>query len=183
MNFSTPKATFVQFDPTFFSGQHFAKQYFDEGFVDYVIQDVRVPGTSDGHENDLFVDPFNIDELNAAIAKTSITMSFDTNGVHLSMIEKMHSKGTTLKTCFCNFSKTAGRLRHGPGKNLDMSSTASRSKETRRLLILRTLVHVPFPVTLVNSSNEFWPIKSTNPSTCTTSLVMRTKRLQNKKKY
>ena len=82
----------TQFETTFFSGKHLSKQSYDKGFFEHVEQEVRVPDSSDEHENDLFVDPPNIEKLNAAIANTSNTSSFDTDGVHLSIIKKMGYK-------------------------------------------------------------------------------------------
>ena len=79
----------TQFQTTCFSGQHLAKQSYDEVFFEHVEQEVRVPDSSDEHENDHFVDPLNMEELNAAIANTSNTRSFDTDGIHLSTIKKM----------------------------------------------------------------------------------------------
>ena len=37
----------------------------------------------------IFVDPLNMEELITAIANTSNTRSFDTDGIHLSVIKKM----------------------------------------------------------------------------------------------
>ena len=48
--------------------------------------------SSDEHGNDLFVDPLNMEELNAAIPKTSNTRLLDTDGIHLSMMKKMGYK-------------------------------------------------------------------------------------------
>ena len=61
----------TQCETTFFSGQHLSKQYYYEGFFEHVEQEVRVPDSSDELENGLFVDPLNMEELNAAIANTS----------------------------------------------------------------------------------------------------------------
>ena len=63
-----------------------------EGFFEHVEQEVRVPDSSDEHENGLFVDPLNMEELYAAIANRSITRSFDIDGIHLSMIKNMGYK-------------------------------------------------------------------------------------------
>ena len=51
-----------------------------------------MPDNSDEHENGHFVDPLNMEELNAAIANTSISRSFDTDGIHLSIIKNMGFK-------------------------------------------------------------------------------------------
>ena len=54
---------------------------------------------------------------------------------------------TKLENCFCNFSTTAGRLRHGLGKNRELFSSVSRIKRDT------TTVHLTdrcrFPATLV----------------------------------
>ena len=88
----TKSEDFTQFETTFFSGQHLSKQSYDQGFFEHVEQEVRVPDSSDGHENGLFVDPLNMEKLNAAIANTSNTRSFNTDGIHLSMIKNMGYK-------------------------------------------------------------------------------------------
>ena len=82
----------TQFETTFFSRKHLSKQSYDEGFFEYVKQEVRVPDSSDEHESDLFVDTLNKEELNPAIAITSNHRLFDTGGIHLSMIKKMGYK-------------------------------------------------------------------------------------------
>ena len=82
----------TQIETTFFFGQHLSKQSYDKGFFQHVEQEVRVPDSSDEHENGLFVDQHNMEELNAAIANTSNTRSFDTYGIHLSMIKNMGYK-------------------------------------------------------------------------------------------
>ena len=95
MKFFTRKAKIVhksQFETTFFSGKHLSKQSYDEGFFEHVEQEIRVPDSSDEHENGLFVDPLKMEELNAAIANTSSTRSFDTDGIHLSMAKNMGYK-------------------------------------------------------------------------------------------
>ena len=98
----------TQFETTFFSGQRLSKQSYDEGFFEHVEQEVRVPDSSDDYENGLFVDPLNMEELNAAIANTSNTSSFDTDGVHLSMIRNMGYKAREmLLQTFNNCRETA----------------------------------------------------------------------------
>ena len=86
----------TQFETTFFSGQHLSEQSYDEVFFEHVEQEVRVPDSSDEHENGLFVDPLNMEELNAAIANTSNTRSFDTDDIHLSMIKNLGYKAREL---------------------------------------------------------------------------------------
>ena len=92
MGFCWPVSGF----PILLSGQHLSKQSYDEGFFEHVEQEVRVPDSSDEHENGLFVDPLIMEELNAAIANTSNTKSFDTDGIHLSMIKNMGYKAREL---------------------------------------------------------------------------------------
>ena len=114
MKFFTREAKIVhnsQFETTFFSGKHLSKQSFDEGFFEHVEQEVRVPDSSDEHENGLFVDPLNMEELNAAIANTSSTRSFDADGIHLSMVKNMGYKTREmLLQIFNNCWETASRL-------------------------------------------------------------------------
>ena len=100
--FHTKSKIWTQFETTFFSGQHLSKLSYDEGFFEHVELEVRVPYCSDEEQNDLFVDALNIEELNAAIANTSNTRSFDTDGVHLSMIEKMEYKAREMLLQICN---------------------------------------------------------------------------------
>ena len=147
----------TQFETTFFSGQHLPKQSYDEGFFEHVEQEVGVPDSSDEHENGLFVGPLNMEELNAAIAKTSNTRSFDTDGIHLSMIKNMGYKARELLLQILN---NCWRLRHGLEKNRELFSSVSRIKRDT------TTVHLTdrcrFPATLVNSLNEFGPVELTN---------------------
>ena len=56
----TKSDTCTQFETTFFSGQHLSKQSYDEGFFEPVEQEVRVPDSSDEHENGLLDDPLNM---------------------------------------------------------------------------------------------------------------------------
>ena len=64
-----------------------------------------------------------MEELNPAIANTSNAMSFDTDGIHLTMIKKMGYKDLErIHRTFNNW----GRLHHGLGKNLELPSSASR---------------------------------------------------------
>ena len=93
---------FTQFETTFFAGQHLSRQSYDEGFFEHVEQEVRVPDSSDGHENGLFVDPLNMEEQNAVIANTSNTRSFDTDGIYLSMIKNMGYKAREMLLQFFN---------------------------------------------------------------------------------
>ena len=92
MNFFTRKAKFVHKLKQRFSPVNISPNNLREGFFEHVEQEVRVPDSSDEHENGLFVDPLTMEELYAAIANRSITRSFDTDGIHLSMIKNIGYK-------------------------------------------------------------------------------------------
>ena len=166
----------TQFETTFFSGKHLSKQSYDKGFFEHVEQEVRVADSSDEHENDLFVDPLNIEKLNAAIANTSNTSSFDTDGIHLSIIKKMGYKAREmLLQSFNNCWETASL----PWKESRVIFVRKLNKKKKDVCSFSDLY--PSPVTLVIFLNKFSPGELKNISTCTTSLVKNKNASERKK--
>ena len=68
----TRKAKFVpNLKTTFFSGQHFSKQSFHEGFFEHSLNSECWAAVM---KTKMIVDPLSLEELNAAIANTSNTL-------------------------------------------------------------------------------------------------------------
>ena len=107
-----------------------------------------------------------MEELNAAIAITSNTRSFDTDGIHLSLIKKMGYKAREmLLQIFNNCWETAS----WPWKESRVIFIRKPNKE--RHDDSSSYRPLSISATLINSLNEFWPVELPNTSTCTTPLV------------
>ena len=87
-----PEEISKEFETTFFGGEQLKKQIFNDATKLQVEAKINQPHDGPEHDFEVFHDEITFDELKNAILKSSNTISFDIDGLHLTMIKNLGTK-------------------------------------------------------------------------------------------